>query len=106
MAMSECAKEAVYLQRFVRELGFSDLANLFVHCDNQSSLKLAENPTYHSRSKHIDIKHHFVREMIQDKSFNLKYVPTNNQIADFLTKGLTKIKHDWCTTSAGLKVIN
>ena len=106
MAMSECAKEAIYLQRFLRELGFSNLALLTMYCDNRSALKLSENPVYHSRSKHIDIRHHFVRDMLKDKSFEVKHVPTENQIADFLTKGLTRYKHDWCTKSAGLFVVN
>ena len=106
MAMSECAKESVYLQRFLHELGFNDLAVLTMYCDNRSAIKLAENPVYHSRSKHIDIRHHFVRDMLKDKLFIVKHIATENQVADFLTKGLPKCKHDWCTKNAGLFIVN
>ena len=106
MAMSECAKEAIYLQRFMHELGFSSLALLTMYCDTRSALKLSENPVYHSRSKHIDIRHPFVRDMLKGKTFELKHVSTENQIADFLTKGMARCKHDWCTKSAGLLAVN
>lgn len=102
MALSECAKEAVYLQRFVRELGFNELANLDIMCDNRSSLKLAENPVFHSRSKHIDIRHHYVREVLQDKEIGVRYIPSEEQVADFLTKALSKPKHLKCMTSSGI----
>ncbi|KAJ3635178.1 hypothetical protein MTP99_008105 [Tenebrio molitor] len=88
MARSECVKEAIYLQRFLRELGFDKNAELVIFCDNRSCLKLAENPTFHARSKHIDIRHHFLRDALQDKKVSVAYVPTNGQVADFLTKGL------------------
>ncbi|KAK7791618.1 hypothetical protein R5R35_014689 [Gryllus longicercus] len=106
MAASECDKEAVYLQKFVRELGFKDLAEIVIYCDNKSALSLAENPTFHNRSKHIAIRHHFVRDLLKNKILSLKYVSTENQIADFLTKGLTKKKHQWCTEKTGLKSID
>ena len=57
MGMAECVKEAIYLERFIRELGFENLGDRTVYCDNKGSLRLAENPTFHARSKHIDIKH-------------------------------------------------
>jgi hypothetical protein len=102
MALSECVKEAIYLQRFLRELGFDKNAELVIFCDNRSCLKLAENPTFHARSKHIDIRHHFVRDALQDKKVSVAYVPTNGQVADFLTKGLARTKHEWCAKSVGL----
>ena len=56
--------------------------------DNQSSNAMARNPQFHGRAKHIDIKHHFVRERVSDGSIELKYCPTNEMVADILTKGL------------------
>ena len=105
MALSDCVKEALYWQRFVRELGFDELAELVVLCDNRSSLRLAENPVLHSRSKHIDIRHHFVRDALRDKKIGLEYVATEGQVADFLTKGLPKPKHLWCVDFSGLIAI-
>lgn len=105
MAMAECAKEAIYLQNFVRELGLDQLADLKIFCDNQSALSLAKNPVYHARSKHIDIRYHFIRDAIKKKVFAAEYIPTEKQVADFLTKGLPKAKHQWCMKAAGLKDI-
>lgn len=105
MAMSDCAREAEYLQKFLHELGFDSLRNLVVFCDNQSAINLANNSMYHSRVKHIDLRHHFVREMLRSKTFNLKHVSTEKQIADFLTKSLSRIKHESCTKNAGLERI-
>ena len=103
MALSECAKEAIYLQRFIQELGFNDMSKLTIFCDNRSALRLVENPIFHAKSKHIDIKYHFVRDAFENKSFAIKYIPTEEQIADFMTKALPRAKHAWCSESAGLK---
>ncbi len=58
--------------------------------DNQSSIAMAKNPQYHGRVKHIDIKHHFVREQVSNGTIELKYCPTYEMVADMLTKGLAQ----------------
>ena len=105
MAMSVCLKEAVYLQRFLRELGFKESADLVVFCDHRNSMKLTENPTFHSKCKHIDIRHHFVRGIIKSEEVTLSYVSTEEQIADFLTEGLPRAKHTWYIESSGHDVV-
>lgn len=57
-------------------------------CDNLSSIQLAENPTFHARTKHIEVHYHFIREKVLEGVIDLKYVQTTKQVADFLTKGL------------------
>jgi len=57
-------------------------------------MKLAENPEFHKRTKHIDIIYHFIREAIRDEKAKLVFVRTTEQLADGLTKGLNKNKHD------------
>ncbi|EFN65994.1 Retrovirus-related Pol polyprotein from transposon TNT 1-94, partial [Camponotus floridanus] len=102
MALTESSKEAIFLRRFLIELGSNDLSGIIIYCDNQSAMKLTENPVYHGRSKHIDIRHHFIREAIGRKEFHLKHISTEDQAADFLTKGLVKAKHIKCAKLAGL----
>lgn len=58
--------------------------------DNQSAIKLAQNPEYHKRSKHIDVRFHFIREKIDDGTITVSYVKTEDQLADILTKSLNK----------------
>jgi hypothetical protein len=60
-----------------------------VHCDNQSCIKLTENPVFHDKSKHIDIKHQYIRDLVQRKTVKLQYIGTSEQVADILTKPLT-----------------
>ena len=62
-----------------------------LNCDNQGALKLAYNPIHHERSKHIDIKYHFIRSEME-KSVRLNYIPTNDNISDMFTKALSKAK--------------
>ena len=65
-----------------------------IHGDNQGSLELAQNPINHQKSKHIDIKHHFIREKCAGGEIELKYIPTAENIADLMTKAATKHKLD------------
>ncbi|KAL6287645.1 hypothetical protein ACE6H2_012035 [Prunus campanulata] len=67
-------------------------------CDNLSALALSSNPIYHSQIKHMDIDFHFVRERVQCKDLVTQYIPTEDQTADVLTKGLHgPVFHKHCT---------
>jgi len=103
MATADAAKEAVYLISFLKELGCSDLANITIYNDNRGAGLLAHNPIYHSRSKHIDIKHHFVRDILKKHPVNLIHLSSEEMIADVLTKGLPGPKHTRCTQGFGLR---
>jgi hypothetical protein len=60
--------------------------------DNQGALAIASNPQYHKRTKHFDIKNHFIREKIKDKSIDIEYCPTADMTADVFTKPLPRDK--------------
>ena len=64
-----------------------------IYCDNQSCMKLTENPVFHDRSKHIVIRYQFIRDCVQRGAVKLEYVTTNEQVADILTKSLPRGKH-------------
>ena len=64
-----------------------------IYYDNQSCIKLSENPVFHDRSKHIEIRYHFIRDWVQRGAVRLAYVSTDDQVADILTKRFTKGKH-------------
>lgn len=81
VALSESAKETIHLKGLLNELiGFSEPITLYN--DNQSVQKLACNPVFHNRTKHIDIKYHFVREALERNEIILKYESTDKMIAD------------------------
>jgi hypothetical protein len=89
IATSDASKEAIWLRKLVYGLFGDKLETMVVHCDIQSCIKLAENPVFHDRSKHIDMRYHYIRDLVQRKTVKLKYIATNEQVADILTKPLT-----------------
>ena len=102
MAATHASKEALWLKRFVSELGWEQ-QTVQVFCDNQSALKLMKNPTYHARTKHISVQFHFVRELIEAGELEFKFIGTDFQVADFLTKGLAREKLEGFRKDVGLK---
>jgi len=105
MALSEAVKEAIYLKRMLSELGFYKLAEVNVYIDNNGARKLAENPVFHNRTKHIDVRHYFVREAIERERLIVSYTPTEDMAADMLTKGLAGPKLHKCIDLLGLSVV-
>ena len=61
-------------------------------CDNIGALALASNPVYHTRTKHIEVKYHIVREKVVNKDIIAKFISTHDQLADIFTKGLTSAR--------------
>ena len=88
IALTESAKEAIHYEGLMRELRLHDLCNINVSCDNLEAKHLAENSYFHSRTKHIDIRHHFTRDAIKVKNLSLNYISTNEMAADVLTKSI------------------
>ena len=64
-------------------------------CDNQSCIKMTENLIFHDKSKHLEIKYHFIQDMVQKGVVKLKYVPTGEQVVDVLTRPLSHIKFEY-----------
>ena len=95
MGQTQATKEAIWLKSLFAQLD-SSLAEavhaVIIHCDNQGAIALAKNPESHARSKHIDIQWHYQRERIEDGSVEFRHIPTEEQIADSLTKALTREK--------------
>jgi hypothetical protein len=106
MALSDVSKEAVFLIGYLKELGFQSLANVVVFNDNQGAGKLTENSVYHARSKHIDLRYHFIRDAVKKHPIKILYLPTEKMIADVLTKALPKENHDRCILGLGLQSDN
>jgi hypothetical protein len=91
MAASEAAKEIIWLSRLFAEItSLSEVPVLFM--DNLSAVKLSKNPAFHKRSKHIEVRHYFVREKIEERKLVVEHVPGTEQIADILTKPLPAVR--------------
>jgi hypothetical protein len=90
MALCAAVQEAVHLRQLLNDLGFGQIGPTTIREDNQSCIAMARNPVKHGRTKHIDIKYHFVREKVADDTIRLEYIPTGSQVADMLTKGIPR----------------
>ena len=93
VALAHCVKEVLYLQKMFRDLygeNYSDQAIVYV--DNQGAIKLANNPINNQRTKHIDVRYHFIRHHVQVGNIVLLHVPSSENRADALTKALSSVK--------------
>ena len=73
-----------------------------LHSDNRNAIFLAKNLSFHSKSKHIQTKYHFIRYLVEDKLIILEKICGSKNPADMLTKGVTIEKLKLCATSVGL----
>jgi hypothetical protein len=89
VAVSAATQEATHLKMLLEEMGFTQ-SPITIYEDNRPCIKIAENPITSNRSKHIDIRHFYVRDKITDKTVQLKGIGTNDMVADCLTKSLDK----------------
>jgi hypothetical protein len=92
IAASAANREAVWLRKLLSDLFSAELEPTVIHCDNPSCINLFENPVFHDRSKHIEMRYHYVRDMVQKNILSIQYVLTVEQTADILTKPLSLTK--------------
>lgn len=88
VAAASCACQAIWLRRMLEALGDKQDGSTIIFCDNIFAIKLSRNPVMHGRSKHIDVRFHFLRNLCNDGVVELEYCKSGNQLADILTKSL------------------
>jgi hypothetical protein len=88
MSVCEVVKELKWMKMFFSELGFQTVTPMTVHCDNQAAIQISENDISHDRTKHIDIRHYFIRDEVNENQIKLQWTSTHNQFADIFTKPL------------------
>ena len=76
----------------LEDVGEKQEEAVIIHCDKKSTIAIAKNPVYHSRTEHIAIKHHFIRDAIEEEDVQLKFCKSEEQLADIFTKALPKEK--------------
>ena len=80
------------MRRILQDLHEEQEGPTEIFCDNQSTIQMTKNPVLHGRTKHIELQHHFIRELFQKQEIELIYCSTEEQVADIFTKALAKIK--------------
>ena len=85
MAMSDTSQQLLWLKSLFEEIGYK-VKPITLHVDNKGAILLAKNRKQEHRSKHIDIRYHFIQEKVEEKIINIVHVPTQEQLADIMTE--------------------
>ena len=100
VALSHAAKEALWLRQFCHDLNvFGDQESpttpsiLMINSDSESALKAIKNSGFHARTKHFDMRHHFIRNIVAKGELSVGYIPGDENPADIFTKSLDRNKH-------------
>nr|GFA02109.1 retrovirus-related Pol polyprotein from transposon TNT 1-94 [Tanacetum cinerariifolium] len=100
--MSGCCAQILWMRSQLTDYGF-DFNKIPLYCDNRSAIALCYNNVQHSRSKHIDIRHHFIREQVERGVVELYFVTTDYQLADIFTKALPRQRFEFILPHLGMK---
>jgi hypothetical protein len=87
IAAGSCCTPLLWMKTLLGDYRFSQ-GTMIISCDNTSAINISKNPVQHSRTKHIDIKHHFLHDLVESEVVSLSFIPIENQLADILTKPL------------------
>jgi hypothetical protein len=94
--------KVVWLRKLLADLFGHLLDSTVIHCDNQSCVKISTNLVFHDKSEHIEIKYHYIRDIVQRKAVLVQYLPTDEQVVDVLTKPLTRTKFEYFCDRPGM----
>jgi len=75
---------------------------MVIHCDNTSAINISKNPVQYSRTKHINIRHHFISDLVESREVALIFIPSENQLADILTKPLDGSRFEFLRKAIGV----
>ncbi|GJT30559.1 retrovirus-related pol polyprotein from transposon TNT 1-94 [Tanacetum coccineum] len=101
MALTEAVKESIWLKGLLIELGVN-LRSVVVNCDNQSAIHLSRNAMFHERTKHINVRYHFIREIVESKEIGVAKIGTKDNAADAFTKVVPGPKFKYCMKILGV----
>jgi hypothetical protein len=98
IVVGHCCAQFLWMRQTLRDYGYK-LTKVPLLCDNESAIRMADNPVEHSHTKHIAIRYHFLRDHQQREDIEIAYVSTKEQLADIFTKPLeektfTKLRHE------------
>jgi hypothetical protein len=103
VAAEQCCAQLLWMRQTLRDFGYN-LSKVPLLCDNESAIRMADNPVEHSHTKHIDIRHHFLRDHQQKGDIEVYHVSTENQLADIFTKPLDE--KTFCRLRSELNVLD
>ncbi|KAL4313405.1 hypothetical protein GQ457_01G015130 [Hibiscus cannabinus] len=102
VAASWCVCHAIWLRNLLSKMMLKQVGATMIHVDNKSAIELVKNPVNHERSKHIDVRFHFIRDHVKEGNVELVHVASHDQVADIFTKPLPEILLDKCKKMIGM----
>ena len=102
VAATHCAKQVIWHRSLLNEAGMPLPSTSTIFSDNQAAISIAHHPEHHARTKHINIAHHFLRDLVQNGTLDLVYINTQDNLADIFTKGLPRTLHQDLTYEIGI----
>ena len=101
VSIGNCCAQILWIKQQLSDYGLC-FNKIPIKCDNTSAINLTKNPVHHSRSKHIEIRHHFIRDHVLNGDIEVEFVPTNIQFADIFTKPLDKTRFEFIRNEIGV----
>ena len=101
IAVGSCCTQLLWMQKLLHDYGICQ-EHLTIYCDNTNTINISKNPVQHSRTKHIEIRHHFIRELVEDGTFTLEFIHTDDQKVDFFTKPLDSKRFEFLRQTIGV----
>ncbi|GJZ41098.1 putative ribonuclease H-like domain-containing protein, partial [Tanacetum coccineum] len=101
VAAAHCCGQVLWIQNQMMDYGFNFM-NTKIHIDNESTICVVKNPVYHSRTKHIEIRHHFIRDCYEKRLIDVLKIHTDSNVADLLTKGFDVTRFNFLVVSIGM----
>jgi hypothetical protein len=101
IAAGSCCTQLIWMKQLLADYGISQ-GKMIVYCDNTSAINISKNPIQHSRTKHIDIRHHFIRDLVETQVLSLEFMHTEHQLADLFTKPLDGSRFEYLRNAIGV----
>ena len=101
IAAGACCSQILWIAQQLRDLGI-DFKGIPIKCDNTSAICITKNPVQHSRTKHIEVRHHFIRDHVEKGNISLSFISTENQLADIFTKPLSADRFAYIRMELGM----
>ena len=101
IAVGSCYAQILWLKQQLSDFGLS-LSKIPLKCDNTSAINLTKNPVQHSRTKHIEIRHHFIHDHVSNGDCEVQFIETDKQLVDFFTKPLARDRFNLLRTELGI----
>ena len=101
IATDSCCTQLLWMQKLLLDYGICQ-EHLTIYCDNTNAINISKNPMQHSRTKHIEIRHHLIQELVEDGALTLEFIHTDDQKADLFTKPLDSKHFEFLCQNIGV----